>query len=82
MTRPSFWFDTPEQFGGLLLDLRQMRGLTQRQVCALMVSDMDPTHMGTYERGKVLPNLARAIDLLGAHGYVFMVVPREDLVTE
>lgn len=75
--RPSFWFDKPEQFGGMLLELRQMRGMTQRDVCKKMAVDMDPTHMGSYENGHTMPNLRRMIDILAAHGYVFMAVPRE-----
>lgn len=79
MERQSFWLQKPEQFGGLLLDLRQMRGWTQRDVCKRMEADMDPTHMGSYERALTMPNLRRMLDILAAHDYVIMAVPRESV---
>jgi hypothetical protein len=69
----------PNQFGGLILDLRKMRGWTQADVVRNMPAPMDPTHMGTYENAKTIPNLTRALEILAAHGYVLMAVPREDV---
>lgn len=82
MSRPSFWLSEPDQFGGLLVDLRKMRGWTQRDVCNRMKADMDPTHMGSYENAKTMPNLRRMLDILEAHNYVLMAVPREEVDDE
>lgn len=79
MPRPSFWLQEPEQFGGLLLDLRKMKNWTQADVVRSMKVQMDPTHMGSYENARTLPNLRRMLELLQAHDYVIMAVPREDV---
>lgn len=79
MPRPSFWLSSPEQFGGLLVDLRKLRGWTQADVVRNMQVAMDPTHMGAYERARTMPNLRRMLEILSAHDYVIMAVPREDV---
>ncbi len=40
---------------------------------------MDPTHMGAYENARTMPNLRRMLDILSAHDYVIMAVPREEV---
>lgn len=79
VTRPSFWLQDPEQFGGLLVDLRKLRGWTQADVVRRMKATMDPTHMGAYENARTMPNLRRMLDILSAHDYVIMAVPREEV---
>jgi len=75
--RPTIPVSREDQVGPALREIRKAHGLTQRDVSEAMDTEMDPTHMGAYERGRVVPNTKRLLEILRTHNYVLVLTPRE-----
>lgn len=75
MGRPILYVSREQDIGPALKDLRMAHEVSQTDVAEAV--GMHQSHMGTYERGRVIPNSRRLLEILQSHGYVLAFVPRE-----
>lgn len=75
MGRPTLYIARPEDIGPALKDLRLAEDVSQVDLSEAI--NMHQSHMGTYERGRVIPNSRRLLQILRAHNYVIGYVPQE-----
>lgn len=74
MSRPTLYIARPEDIGPALKDLRLTFDVSQRDHAEAI--DMHPSHVGSYERGTVIPRGDQLLRLLSAHDYVIAFVHR------
>jgi transcriptional regulator with XRE-family HTH domain len=75
MGRPTLYVARVEDIGPALKDLRRSEDVSQADLSRAI--DLHPSHMGTYERSRVIPNSRRLLEIILAHHYVIGFVPRE-----
>jgi len=75
MGRPTLYVARVADIGPALRDLRLSEQASQVDVAAAI--GMHQSHLGTYERGRVIPNSRRLLQLLQAHHYVIGYIPKE-----
>lgn len=75
MGRPTLYVRRPEDIGPAIKDLRIAHDVSQTDVAEAV--GMHQSHMGTYERSRVIPNSRRLLEILASHGYVLAFIPRE-----
>lgn len=75
MGRPVLFVARPADYGPAFKDLRLAHEVSQADLAEAM--GMHPSHVGSYERGTVIPRGDQLLRLLSAHNYVVALVPRE-----
>lgn len=75
MGRPTLYVSRPEDYGPALKDLRLAHDVSQIDFAEAI--EMHPSHVGSYERGTVIPRGDQLLRLLAGHNYVVALVPRE-----
>lgn len=73
--RPSLYVARIEDIGPALKDLRLSQDVSQTDLAEAI--EIHQSHMGTYERGRVIPNSRRLLEILAAHNYMLGYIPRE-----
>lgn len=74
MSRPTLYIARPEDIGPALKDLRMAFQVSQRDHAEAI--NMHPSHIGSYERGTVIPRGDQLLRLLSAHDYVLAFTRR------
>lgn len=75
MARPTLHVYRTADIGPALKDLRLSEGVSQTDTAEAI--GIHQSHIGTYERNKVVPSGARMIDFMDAHNYVLTFLPKE-----
>lgn len=75
MARPTLYVSRVADFGPALRDLRVAHAVSQADFADAI--DMHASHVGSYERGTVVPSGRQLLRLLGGHNYWLALVPRE-----
>lgn len=75
MARPTLYVARTADIGPALRDLRRAEDISQADAAAAIL--IHPSHMGTYERGTVIPNSRRLLEILLSHHYVIGYIPKE-----
>lgn len=75
MARATLYVGRVEDYGPALKDLRESEGVSQHDHADAI--QMHPSHIGSYERGTVIPSGRQLLRLLKGHNYVIALVPRE-----
>lgn len=76
VSRPTIYLTKREHIGPGLRQIRTSQELTQLDVA--LAANMDPTHMGAYERNHTVPTTWKLIQILTAHRYGLVMVPLEE----
>lgn len=75
LSRPTIYLTKKSDIGPGLRQIRTSQDLTQLDVA--MAANMDPTHMGSYERNHTVPTTWKLLQILGAHKYALVMIPIE-----
>lgn len=76
LSRPTIYLTKKADIGPGLRQIRVSQDLTQLDVA--MAANMDPTHMGSYERNHTCPTAWKMLQILAAHRYVLVMLPIEE----
>lgn len=77
MSRPTLYIVRTEDIGPALKDLRVALDVSQRDHGEAI--EMHPSHIGSYERGTVIPRGDQLLRLLAGHDYVLAFVHKSQM---
>lgn len=76
ISRPTIYVTEKTHIGPGLRQIRVSQDMIQRDVA--IACNIDPTHMGSYERNYTYPTSWRLVQILGAHKYAMVYLPLEE----